>query len=215
MSSLPHSNNSAQTRPSKAVHAYVLQVIVVTNHMNGKDTHIRGLRILGPEEFVNAPFCLTQAHASPQKGTRSLRYQRSFSVDDCAFQDVQTDSLGLINGTVLNNTIFKEYIKYLLVGEICSTKGEAKSSHAMSSTWYVRTWMACAHHGDILGLGSLVGGFTQRGIISNLVRGWGRDMSATCHIRGGKAPVLGGANAILRSGLSGFEAKGSEDLTDL
>jgi len=36
--------------PSKAVHAYVLQVIVLTNHMNGKDTHIRGLRILGPEE---------------------------------------------------------------------------------------------------------------------------------------------------------------------
>jgi hypothetical protein len=40
--------------PSKAVHAYVLQVIVLTNHMNGKDTHIRGLRILGPEELVNA-----------------------------------------------------------------------------------------------------------------------------------------------------------------
>ena len=40
------------TAPSKAVHAYILQVIVLTNHMNGKDTHIRGLRILGPEESV-------------------------------------------------------------------------------------------------------------------------------------------------------------------
>lgn len=157
----PPLQNSAQSRPSKAVHAYVLQVIVVTNHMNGKDTHIRGLRILGPEEFVNAPFCLTQAHVPPQKGTRSLWYQRSFSVDDCTFQDVQTDSLGLISGTVLNNTIFKEYIKYLLVGEICSTKSEAEPSHAMSSTWHVRTWMTCAHHGNILGLDGLVGGLTQ------------------------------------------------------
>ncbi|KAG1804887.1 anaphase-promoting complex subunit 10 [Suillus plorans] len=34
----------------KPVHAYVLQVIVVQNHMSGKDTHIRGLRVLGPQE---------------------------------------------------------------------------------------------------------------------------------------------------------------------
>jgi len=34
----------------KAVQAYILQVIVLSNHMNGKDTHIRGLRILGPED---------------------------------------------------------------------------------------------------------------------------------------------------------------------
>ncbi|KAH7884570.1 anaphase-promoting complex subunit 10 [Phlebopus sp. FC_14] len=32
----------------KPVNAYVLQVIVVANHMSGKDTHIRGLRVLGP-----------------------------------------------------------------------------------------------------------------------------------------------------------------------
>lgn len=36
---------------SKPVHAYVLQIIVVTNHMNGKDTHVRGLRVLGPIEY--------------------------------------------------------------------------------------------------------------------------------------------------------------------
>jgi len=35
---------------NKPVHAYVLQIIVVANHMSGKDTHIRGLRILGPIE---------------------------------------------------------------------------------------------------------------------------------------------------------------------
>ncbi|TFY52213.1 hypothetical protein EVG20_g10653 [Dentipellis fragilis] len=34
----------------KPVHAYILQVIVLTNHMNGKDTHVRGMRILGPNE---------------------------------------------------------------------------------------------------------------------------------------------------------------------
>ncbi|KAI0782290.1 galactose-binding domain-like protein [Abortiporus biennis] len=32
----------------KPVHAYVLQVIILANHMNGKDTHVRGLRVLGP-----------------------------------------------------------------------------------------------------------------------------------------------------------------------
>ncbi|EIW84182.1 anaphase-promoting complex subunit 10 [Coniophora puteana RWD-64-598 SS2] len=34
----------------KPINAYILQVIVVANHMSGKDTHIRGLRILGPIE---------------------------------------------------------------------------------------------------------------------------------------------------------------------
>ncbi|KAF8838602.1 anaphase-promoting complex, subunit 10 [Paxillus ammoniavirescens] len=46
----------------KPVHAYVLQIIVVANHMSGKDTHIRGLRILGPIEDNTAdddPFPFT------------------------------------------------------------------------------------------------------------------------------------------------------------
>ncbi|KAH8094573.1 anaphase-promoting complex subunit 10 [Cristinia sonorae] len=34
----------------KPVNAYVLQVIILANHMNGKDTHVRGLRVLGPLE---------------------------------------------------------------------------------------------------------------------------------------------------------------------
>jgi len=34
----------------KPVYAYVLQIIVVANHMSGKDTHVRGLRVLGPIE---------------------------------------------------------------------------------------------------------------------------------------------------------------------
>jgi len=32
----------------KPVYAYILQIIVVANHMSGKDTHVRGLRVLGP-----------------------------------------------------------------------------------------------------------------------------------------------------------------------
>ena len=37
---------------SKPVEAYVIQVIIVQNHMNGKDTHVRGLKVLGPIECV-------------------------------------------------------------------------------------------------------------------------------------------------------------------
>ncbi|KAI0926412.1 hypothetical protein AcW1_008593 [Taiwanofungus camphoratus] len=32
----------------KPVYAYVLQVYILANHMNGKDTHVRGLHVLGP-----------------------------------------------------------------------------------------------------------------------------------------------------------------------
>jgi len=32
------------------VSAYVVQVIIAANHMSGKDTHVRGLRVLGPIE---------------------------------------------------------------------------------------------------------------------------------------------------------------------
>ena len=35
---------------SNPVYAYVLQIIVAANHMSGKDTHVRGLRVLGPLE---------------------------------------------------------------------------------------------------------------------------------------------------------------------
>ncbi|KAH8831586.1 anaphase-promoting complex, subunit 10-domain-containing protein [Flagelloscypha sp. PMI_526] len=32
------------------LHAYVLQLMVVTNYMSGKDTHVRGMKVLGPKE---------------------------------------------------------------------------------------------------------------------------------------------------------------------
>ncbi|KZT19237.1 galactose-binding like protein, partial [Neolentinus lepideus HHB14362 ss-1] len=49
----------------KPVGAYVLQVIVLANHMNGKDTHIRGLRILAPLEdggIEGDPFMFKSQH---------------------------------------------------------------------------------------------------------------------------------------------------------
>ncbi|PPQ91829.1 hypothetical protein CVT25_000276 [Psilocybe cyanescens] len=36
------------------VYAYVLQIIVAANHMSGKDTHVRGLRVLGPVDESSA-----------------------------------------------------------------------------------------------------------------------------------------------------------------
>jgi hypothetical protein len=40
------------------VYAYVLQIVIAANHMSGKDTHVRGLRVLGPIEWV-APYLHT------------------------------------------------------------------------------------------------------------------------------------------------------------
>lgn len=172
---------SGISHPSKAVHAYVLQVIVLTNHMNGKDTHIRGLRILGPEELVDTHFYLGCAHVSPQKRTRPRWYQRPFSMDNYTFQDVQTDSLGLISGTISNNTIFKEYIRYVLVEGSCSTKVDVRSLHVIRSTRRVRARTIRAHHGNILGLG-LTGRFIQPGVVPSLIRGGSCEMNATCGI---------------------------------
>ncbi|OBZ72257.1 Anaphase-promoting complex subunit 10, partial [Grifola frondosa] len=37
----------------KPLRVYVIQVVIVSNHMNGKDTHVRGLRVLGPIEDLS------------------------------------------------------------------------------------------------------------------------------------------------------------------
>ena len=100
-------------------------------------------------------------------------------MDNRTFQDVQTDSLDLISGTISNNTIFKEYIKYLLVEESCSTKVDARSSHVMRFTRRACARMVRAHHGDILGLSGLMGRFIQSGVAPGLIRGRSREMNAT------------------------------------
>ena len=40
------------SRSRSPLYCYILQVIIIANHMNGKDTHVRGLRLLGPVEYV-------------------------------------------------------------------------------------------------------------------------------------------------------------------
>ena len=43
---------STDIRSRNPLYCYILQVIIIANHMNGKDTHVRGLRLLGPVEYV-------------------------------------------------------------------------------------------------------------------------------------------------------------------
>jgi len=38
---------------TKPLYAYVLQLVIIANFMSGKDTHIRGLKICGPEQPLN------------------------------------------------------------------------------------------------------------------------------------------------------------------
>lgn len=45
-------SSDADVLPRKPVYAYLLQIIILANHMSGKDTHVRGLRVLGPLEYV-------------------------------------------------------------------------------------------------------------------------------------------------------------------
>ncbi|TFK70280.1 anaphase-promoting complex, subunit 10 [Pluteus cervinus] len=37
------------------IYAYVIQVVIAANHMSGKDTHVRGLRLLGPIQDRGVP----------------------------------------------------------------------------------------------------------------------------------------------------------------
>ncbi|KAI0667803.1 anaphase-promoting complex subunit 10 [Trametes maxima] len=34
----------------KHIDVYIIQILIVNNHMNGKDTHVRGVKVLGPLE---------------------------------------------------------------------------------------------------------------------------------------------------------------------
>ncbi|KZS99429.1 galactose-binding like protein, partial [Laetiporus sulphureus 93-53] len=57
----------------KRIHAYVIQVIILTNHMNSKDTHVRGLRVLGPIECVMIGHFRTFLHHSSLSAESFLR----------------------------------------------------------------------------------------------------------------------------------------------
>jgi len=47
----------------KPLHAFIVQIIILANHMNGKDTHIRGMKVLGPKQDAGEdgdPFTFTE-----------------------------------------------------------------------------------------------------------------------------------------------------------
>lgn len=44
------------TREGPPIPAHHLRIVIVANHMNGKDTHIRGLKIFGPPESWSVSF---------------------------------------------------------------------------------------------------------------------------------------------------------------
>jgi len=45
--SMDPSDDGLSARP---LHCYAIQIVIAANYMNGKDTHIRGLKVLGPLE---------------------------------------------------------------------------------------------------------------------------------------------------------------------
>ncbi|CAE6456284.1 unnamed protein product [Rhizoctonia solani] len=45
--SMDVSDDGTGARP---LHCYAIQIMIAANYMNGKDTHIRGLKVLGPQE---------------------------------------------------------------------------------------------------------------------------------------------------------------------
>jgi hypothetical protein len=68
-------NNRLDSNP---VYAYVLQILIAANHMSGKDTHVRGLRVLGPIEYVYFFLCHLPAVLS-QSGTQMSSAKTTFN----------------------------------------------------------------------------------------------------------------------------------------
>lgn len=38
---------------SEPVRAHLIQIAIISNHLNGKDTHVRGLKVLAPQQYVH------------------------------------------------------------------------------------------------------------------------------------------------------------------
>ncbi|KAF8920115.1 anaphase-promoting complex, subunit 10-domain-containing protein, partial [Mucidula mucida] len=76
----------------KPVKAYVLQIIVMSNHQSGKDTHVRGLRVLGPMEFVSCSLCspTSDAHVQRDRSLQEDVFLLSHQITACtrAFGDI-------------------------------------------------------------------------------------------------------------------------------
>jgi len=56
------SSSSSAPTPLQPIHAWLLQICIIGNHLNGKDTHVRGIYVFGPPaEFPNSLFAPASA----------------------------------------------------------------------------------------------------------------------------------------------------------
>ncbi|CED84300.1 Anaphase-promoting complex (APC), subunit 10 [Phaffia rhodozyma] len=44
-----------ETDPGEPIEAFLIQVVILGNHLNGKDTHVRGVKVWGPEQTTVMP----------------------------------------------------------------------------------------------------------------------------------------------------------------
>jgi len=56
--------------PLRPIDAFLLQVCVLGNHLNGKDTHVRALRVFGPASGALEPSSMPSALAAPPQARR-------------------------------------------------------------------------------------------------------------------------------------------------
>lgn len=55
-SSAPHGESQAASAPCRGfLKAYCLQLAVMANHQNGRDTHVRGIKVFAPQQDAMQP----------------------------------------------------------------------------------------------------------------------------------------------------------------
>lgn len=69
------------TFPLEPIEVFVLQVCILSNHLNGKDTHIRGMKVFGPPAPGTVPTAPPAASKAPverlvQQGMRTEAFRR-------------------------------------------------------------------------------------------------------------------------------------------
>jgi len=52
-------------RNRQPIRAHLIQIAIISNHMNGKDTHVRGVRIFAPKPLVTLSFTLSLVTSGP------------------------------------------------------------------------------------------------------------------------------------------------------
>ncbi|KAI3626249.1 hypothetical protein CBS9595_001610 [Malassezia furfur] len=67
--------------PLEPIEVFVLQVCILSNHLNGKDTHIRGMKVFGPPAPGTVPAAPQAASKAPverlvQQGMRTEAFRR-------------------------------------------------------------------------------------------------------------------------------------------